>query len=506
MLSVLAVPSLPKWNHYSVNDGYSSQVRRTKNVHYPTGKMLGGSSSINYMYFVRGNKADYDGWGDLGNIGWDWENVERYFKKTEQFEDFLKDDSRGSHGLIGVTKQEWKHRTSVYLEAFKENGYEIVDDYNRDQKSGYSAAQFSIADGTRQSTDIAYLKPIKDRLNFFLLKKTLARKVIFDNYKRAVGVEVGLPNAEVIRVNANKEVILSAGAVNSPQLLLLSGVGPKDHLVEMDIEVIHDSKNVGENLQDHMMVYLMLSGVNGISSVLQSVDPFLNWDRFPIPTLIGFAPLNKSGLFPDYQATVCPLGASHLMVLLNCKQIFDLDEKVCYKLIKAGKRKETLNALISLLHPKSRGSIKLRSKDPEDFPYIYNGYFSNNNDLENFARYVKDFVSIANTSSLRSAGSEVIYIDLEQCKNFELGSHEYWKCYVLNTVGSHYHLVGSCAMGPQGEGVVDERLRLRGVVGLRVVDASVMPTITSGNTNAPVLMIAEKASDMIKVDHGACNV
>ncbi|KAL0881202.1 hypothetical protein ABMA27_002307 [Loxostege sticticalis] len=506
MLSVLVLPSLPDWNHHSVDDGYSSQARQSKSVHHISGTMLGGSSSINYMYYVRGNKADYDGWEELGNTGWNWENVQRYFKKTERYMDSVKDTSRGFHGLIGVTKQEWRQRTNFYLEALKENGHEILDDYNRDQQSGYSAAQFSIADGTRQGTAVAYLKPIRDRPNFFLLKNSLARKVIFDHDKRAVGVEVTLPNKEIIRVNAKKEVILSAGAVNSPQLLMLSGVGPKDHLEEMGIEVVHDSENVGENLQDHMMVQVMLTGVNGLSSVIQSADPFFNWHRFPVPTLIGFASLNKSKSYPDYQSTVCPLGASHLMVMMACRQIFDLDDEACMKFISAGKAKETLNALVSLLHPASRGSIKLRSKEPEASPLINNGYFSNGNDLEDFAKYVEDFVSVANTSSLRSFGSEVVYIDLQQCKNFELGSHEYWKCYMLNTVGSHYHLVGTCAMGPEGEGVVDERLQVRGVGGLRVVDASVMPTITSGNTNAPVLMIAEKAADLIKVDHGACNV
>jgi choline dehydrogenase-like flavoprotein len=451
------------------------------------------------MYFVRGNKLDYDNWADQGNAGWNWANVIHYFKKLERFEDLSNNpgEYRGTNGYLGVTQQSWEDQ--FYFDAFKENGHNILQDINGEEQMGYSSAQFSIADGIRQSTAAAYLMPTRQRKNLHVLKNTLARRILFDEHKRVVGIEVAT-DGEILKIKSKREVILSAGAVNTPQLLMVSGVGPKDHLSEMGIKVIHDSKNVGENLQDHTMVHIMLTSRNYSQSPLSIAD--IRWGEFPVPAMMGFVALNRTKEFPDYQSTVSPLAYGHLLNMVTCTQVPNLKNDVCLEVIKAGNKGETLHAFVTLLHPESRGRIRLKSRHPEYTPLIFNGYFSNKEDITNLAKYVEDYVSVINASNLRNADSQIVDTKLDECKGFVFGSHDYWKCYVLNVASTHYHLVGSCAMGPKGKGVLDERLKVRGVEGLRVADASVMPTIISGNTNAPVIMIAEKASDMIKVDHG----
>ncbi|KAM3963602.1 LOW QUALITY PROTEIN: ecdysone oxidase [Aphomia sociella] len=217
------------WNFYTENDGYVAQAHLTRNIHISRGKMLAGSSGNNYMLHVRGNKADYNYWVD-GNSGWDWNNVTQYFKKNERLNDYtiLKSKTKhlhSSHGYLGITRPLWEGKVEKYFDAFKENGHKILLDTNGYHQNGYSLPQFTIDDHIRQSTSEAYLRPIKNRCNLYILRNTFARKILFEDYKTVIGVEVKLPNRDVIMLKADKEVILSAGAINSPQLLMLSGIG-----------------------------------------------------------------------------------------------------------------------------------------------------------------------------------------------------------------------------------------------------------------------------------------
>lgn len=504
--SLITSTLLPNWGYFGVNDDFSSQGQKFKSIRHTRGKMLGGSSSLNSMFYVRGNRADYDNWAENGNEGWDWNTVIQYFKKSERLDDnhILSSESadlHGNKGYLGVTRPLWKSFDEGLFDAFKEQGHEVLLDTNGQQQLGYSIPAYTIAGQKRQSTAYSFLAPIKNRPNLHLIKNSLVRKVTFDKNNKATGVKVRTPTG-FLNISVTKEVILSAGAINSPQLLMLSGVGPKQHLEDMNISLVVDSPNVGGNMQDHILVPVLLTGMESISSAISNIDPLLNMDKVPVPLILGFVALNKSQSYPDYQVTATVSPTASFLPVLMCSQMLMLSDDICIALSEAGLGQETVFSLITLLHPESRGKISLKSSNPEDPPIIYSGYFTNENDLDNFARYLENFNTVINSTHFKELKSQVVDLKVKQCRQWPFGSHEYWACYALNLASTQYHTVGTCAMGDKHIGVVDSRLRVHGVTGLRVVDASVMPTITSGNTYAPVVMIAEKAADMIKIDHG----
>lgn len=459
------------------------------------------------MFYVRGNKKDYNDWVELGNEGWDWDTVMHYFKKSERLNDeiVMKRDQGSYHdteGYLGVSRPLWKKRTEKYLQAFQENGHKIVEDCNGEDQLGYVMPPYTVDNSVRQHTATAFLEPIKDRINLFVLKKTLARKILFNSYQKAVGVEVKLPDEKVIHLFARREIILSAGAINSPQLLMLSGIGPKKHLQDVGVNVLIDSPNVGANLQDHPIVIVPIGVEKDPSSIIDNLDILTNLDKFPSPCILGHVTLNKTQTVPDYQTSIFPLPVYSPISALMCSHVFRFEDHICKALYGANRGRRILFTIFTLLHPESKGKIRLKSKYPEVGPLIHNGYYTDKSDIENHARYIEDYISVINTQYFRSIKAKIIDLKIPQCKSLAFGSHAYWKCFVLNIATTQWHPAGTCAMGPEGKGVVDERLRVRGVYGLRVADASIMPKIVSGNLNAPTIMIGEKASDMIKADNG----
>ncbi|XP_037298046.1 L-sorbose 1-dehydrogenase isoform X1 [Manduca sexta] len=498
--------SYEDWNYYSVNDGYTSQAHITKNIHFTRGKMLGGSSGANYMFYVRGNKRDYDEWEENGLEGWSWDSVLPYFIKSERLrsDEILSSpsaDLHGTDGYLGVTRPTWQGRVENDLAAFKENGHEILIDTNGYKQLGYSLPTYTIDNKIRQSTSVAYLRPIKDRKNLRVLTKTYCRKILFDENMRAVGVEVNLPNGNIVNLMADKEVILSGGAFNSPQLLMLSGIGPRKHLEEMDIKVLFDSPNVGENLQDHPLVPIVINKGRNASSFVENVEIINNLDKFPNPALMGHVALNKSQTFPDYQTIAYPVSAGSILPTILCSHVFRYVNDYCVSMTQVMEKNQALITGVSLLRPESKGRVYLKSKDPKKKALIVSGYYTNPSDLEKHTRSVEDYLTVLNTPHMRKLNATV-FDYLRQCRGIKKNSHKFWKCYILNTVTTLWHPVGTCAMGPKGQGVIDSRFRVYGTKGLRVIDGSAMWKIVRGNTNAPIIMMAEKGADEIKKAYG----
>nr|XP_026489496.1 glucose dehydrogenase [FAD, quinone]-like [Vanessa tameamea] len=497
-ISVLLGSSFPDWNYYTDNDGSSGSAHKMHKLHAIQGKMLGGSSNVNYMYYIRGNEKDYENWAERGNLGWDWRTVTEYLEKSICH--IANNDANSINeprGCLGISQPLWKQETEAYLNAFKENGHDILEDFNQ---LGFSTPSFTIYNRRRQSTAFTFIKPIMKRKNLYLLKNTMATKIILDRNKKAIGVEVKY-NGVMKKIYAKKEIIISAGSLNSPKLLMLSGIGEKEHLEKIGIETIVNLPNVGVNLQDHMLVPIILSGGNNSTFLIDNFNALKHADKFPVATVMGFMALDKNQKYPDYQVTAFPISSGSLLPALMCSEIFDWNNEICIAIANSTTQRDILYTLVSFLHPKSSGKVRLKSKKPEDGPIISTGYFSNEDDLEKFAKCVEDFTRVTSSTYFKQIKSEVIDLNVKECKHIDFGSQKYWECYVFNLAASQFHFSGTCAMGPEGVGVVDERLRVRGVKGLRVVDASIMPSIVSGNTYASVIMIAEKASDMIKIDN-----
>ncbi|XP_068632037.1 ecdysone oxidase-like [Battus philenor] len=450
------------WNYTSQKDAIAETCSIDGPFDMTIGIMLGGSSGINYMFYSRGNPRDFDSWAEIVNdTSWKWEEVIEYFKKSENLEDdevlYSSGIFHSTEGNLGVTR-ELDERAYKYLEAFRELGHKIVIDNNGYDTLGYSQPMLTIAEGIRQTTSYAFLKNL-NRPNLKVLKNAFVTKVIFDDYYNAIGVEVIVQN-NTLTLYADKEVILSAGALNTPKILMLSGIGPEDHLRLLNIKVIVNLP-VGYNLQDHAAVFLSHKMEKSAES--ENFDP----TKFPIPAITGYVAFNGSDPLPEYLMTIFLVSSSSKAFL----QLFGFDYRdkkdIGQLLYEAGLERNTVISILCKLHPKSRGRVMLRSADPNDSPLTYTG-----------------------------VNAEMVDLTLGRCRN-AVGRREYLRCYARCVMNGFYHYSGTCAMGE----VVDSRLNVRGVERLRVVDASVMPHLTSGYINAPVIMIAEKAADMIKQDN-----
>ncbi len=465
------------WNYET-----TQQKQLGRSAYWPRGKMLGGCSSMNAMIYIRGNPADYDGWRDnFGAEGWGYDDVLPYFVRAEG-NTRLDGQLHGTDGPLHVEDRRYTHELSrAWVDAAVAWGLKHTDDFNGASQDGAGLYQVTCKGGRRWSTADAYLRPIMDRPNLSLRTNAQVTKVLLDG-TRAVGVEYQVGGVERV-AEVDREVLLAGGAINSPQLLLLSGIGPVTHLRRMGIKVAVGLPGVGQNLQDHPATPLIWS-TRGTSDVADFATPrgLMRWQltkRGPLTSNIGEA----GGFMP----TVDGLDAPDMQ--------FHVAPTIFYD---NGLREPTVAGFTSattLVDVASRGTLKLRSANPLWRPEIDPGYFTKPADLQAVVAGLRTLIEISKQSPL-ARYLDTPYLpdrtDLDSIDDAELAEH------VKRCTQTLYHPVGTCAMGTGKRAVVDPQLRVHGVDGLRVVDASVMPVVPRGYTNAPTVMIAEKAADLIR--------
>ncbi|XP_045521210.1 glucose dehydrogenase [FAD, quinone]-like [Pieris brassicae] len=393
--------------------------------------------------------------------------------------------------------------------AYKDLGLKYLDDLNGPSQMGFGKIRGGNFKGRRVSSATAFLNKIQERKNLYILKNTFVNKVIFEN-KVAKGVEVTLPNNNEAKLFTSKDVILSAGSVNTPVLLMLSGIGPKIHLNTLGIEVVSDLR-VGENLQDHVRIPIPVTinmGAKAKSETfwLNAAFQYLTEQKGPHATNYDQANINAFLSVPDGK-TLPDVQIDHNYFVPNtsyvysiCRTIMSFNEDICKQYSRMNADAELIIFFVSLCKPYSRGKILLRSNDPKEHPKIYSKYFSHPKDMDIFVKSLKRVMEIVDTDTFKKANAELKRIYFKDCDNYDLGSNRYWECMARTLTYNVYHPVGTAKMGSIADStsVVDSNLRVIGVSGLRVIDASIMPTIPSVNTNAATMMIAERGSDFIK--------
>ena len=468
----------PKYN-YLYNTEPETYMNNRK-MFCPRAKMLGGCSSHNGMVHVRGNAMDFENWAQLGLSEWNYANVLPYFQKSENIEG-LSEEFRNDQGPLKLSRSENGNiLTKVYLEAAAQAGYEINNDMNGYKQEGFGLMDTTIFKGKRQSTSHTYLHPVSDRKNLTIKTKLNVKKIIIENGK-AKGVEC-ISNNNSIKYFADEEVLLSAGSINSPQILMLSGIGPQNHLLEMNIQVKQSLEGVGQNLQDHLETYVqyeckkpvtLFNEYNPIKMALTGIE----WFLFKTGTA-AYSNLETGGFIKSNDLVDYPNIQYHFFPSLV------LDHG------RTNPDRHAFQAHVGPMRPTSRGEIKLKSTNPTSAPSIRFNYMQTEHDLSEMREGIRLAREIFHQKAFDEyRGKEINPGNVDS--DTELNE------FIKNKGDTAYHPCGTCKMGKDNTSVVNEKLQVYGVENLRVVDASIMPKIITGNLNATTVMIAEKASDYI---------
>jgi choline dehydrogenase len=453
-------------------------------IPYPRGRAVGGSSVLNYLIYIRGNRGDYDHWRQLGNAGWAYDDVLPYFKRAEN-NSSIRDDFHGGDGPLQVENlPNPSPLRATYLEAAQSIGIPFNHDFNGASQAGCGCYQATLKKGRRCSTAVAYIEPIRGRQNFHLVGHAIVTRLIVEN-GRARGVEYIANGRTIERADADVEVICAAGAIGTPHLMMLSGLGPADHLIEHGIHVVADLPGVGRDLQDHMGSIDVRATVrdpdavygSGPGDFAASLDQFERDSSGPLSTTGleagGFIRADNDDADSGLQIFFNPGTAE----FFRTNGVADRDHfyMSCY-----------------VCRPKSRGSVTLASGNPLDSPLINPNYLSHSDDLRLMIAGIHRLVEIIRARPFDDIRGGLIEPDPTKLSKADLEN------VVRQSGTTNWHPTSTCRMGSDDQSVVDAELRVHGVAGLRVCDASVMPSLVSGNTNAPVIMIAEKGADLIR--------
>lgn len=473
------------WRYKTENDAGING----RSIPWPRGKVLGGSSSINGLLYVRGQAEDYDHWRQLGNEGWAWKDVLPFFKRSESWSGDQKSKDRGEDGPLSVSPTRLKRSVvNKWVDAAEAAGYKKNSDYNSGDQEGVGYFQLTMVNGRRCSSAVAYLKPARNRKNLEIITNTHVKKIILEDGK-ATGI-AAVTRGQTRTIKARREVILSAGAIGSPQILMLSGIGANDELSTVGIETKIELKGVGKNLQDHLQARPVFK--TDLSTINIETNNFFKQGMIALEYALkrtgpmamaaslgtGFLKTDPTLSTPDIQFHIQPFSATNPA---------DGPHKF-----------SAFTASVLQMRPESVGHLQLKSSDYRDHPKIHPNYLATQLDQDTIVKGIQIARKIAEFEPLKShitdefaPGKEVAFDDYE-------GTLEWAR----KTAVTIYHPTGTCKMGPEHDkmSVVDSRLRVRGVKNLRVADASIMPQIMSGNTNAPCIMIGEKVSDMILQD------
>ncbi|XP_014217222.1 glucose dehydrogenase [FAD, quinone]-like [Copidosoma floridanum] len=480
------------------------------------GRVLGGTSSINLMLAVRGNKQDYNDWAELtGDNSWSYEGMLPYFKKMENFNnDWIEYNGtyHGSGGPVHITHPNYRSALAeAFIEAGKEMGFSSGD-YNGPTQTGFHFMQTNQINGERMSSNRAYLHPAKNRKNLIVSINSHVNKVLIDpQTKTAYGVEF-TKHGRKIKVTAKKEVILSAGAIASPKLLMLSGIGPKEHLEKFGINVLQDLP-VGRNLMDHVAYSGLFFTINKtiaivISDVLKPTNPaipnYLNKRTGPLASLgtaegISFFNVDDLKDRSDSPNIEFMFASGTLVSDPFVHNILGITGKYWtnYFADKLGRHAWLIWPI--LLKPKSRGKILLRSTNPKDKPRIIPNYFSDPDDVRVLIKGIRATIQLSKTKAMQQYGSQLNDRVVPGCEKYEPDSDAYWECALRTYTFTIWHHSGTCKMGRDDDesSVVNSRLKVKGITNLRVADTSVMPNIVRGHTSIPTIAISEKISDIL---------
>jgi choline dehydrogenase len=465
---------------------------------WSTGKGLGGGSAVNAMVWVRGDRGDFDGWAAQGAAGWDYASLLPYFRRAEHWEGGA-DAYRGAEGPLSVAKGRCEHAaTDAFVEAAQQTGYAFNPDYNGAQQDGVARVQLSQRRGARHSTARAYLAAARRRANLEVMTGARVQRVLFDG-RRAVGVEYERGGARH-ELRCRSELILSAGTLTSPRLLLASGVGPAAHLRERGVAVIADNPAIGRNLQEHA-ICLMIWHVDVPTLNLQltpwgvvrhGVDYLLR-GRGPATSSMGhamlFFKLDPASSVSDVEVQFAPLGIIGRVRGSPDEALMPGTHDVTRMQVLS---RPSISAVVHLLHPHARGCVELRATEPREKPVIRQELMGDTRDVAALAAACRRVREVFDAPALKAIGAR------EALPSARIASDADWEHYLRHAAWLGAHAVGTCALGADDRSAVDLALRVRGVEGVRVVDASVMPGLPSGNTNAPVIAIAERAADLIR--------